>query len=142
MLHRRGRSDLRILPGMSASGVHWRVDLTGADNLTYPDGRPHVRDRDAAVRYSTGARTTFAGAEVTALTTPEDAADLIASALPGAAPSDGGTEYATWYDGLLRLVGQYGTLPVAYADHFDDDQGWEVGWGTGIRYPHPPGGAA
>lgn len=29
-------------------------------------------------------------------------------------------------------------LPVAYADYFDDSNGWELGWGTKHFFPRPP----
>lgn len=33
---------------------------------------------------------------------------------------------------------QPGQLPIAYADYFDAAAGWDLGWGSGIRHPHPP----
>ncbi len=38
----------------------------------------------------------------------------------------------------MRLVEEHDALPIAYADYFDEEPGWEIGWGSGIRYPHPP----
>ena len=47
-------------------------------------------------------------------------------------------DYAGWYVELLGSVRQHRSLPIAYADYFDDDAGWEIGWGSGYRIPHPP----
>ncbi|MGL5852002.1 MAG: hypothetical protein ACRCZD_14590 [Phycicoccus sp.] len=43
-----------------------------------------------------------------------------------------------WFEGLLALVERRAALPIAYADYFDDAPGWEIGWGSGVRYAHPP----
>jgi O-acetyl-ADP-ribose deacetylase (regulator of RNase III) len=125
VLHRLGYHRVRAMPGMSPSGAHWRVIVTTADNLT-------------AIAYSTGAGTTFASGEVTVTTRPETVADLILNALPEAAPTADDPEYVSWFADLMRLVESVGMPPIAYADYFDDDKGWEVGWGSGIRHPHPP----
>lgn len=39
---------------------------------------------------------------------------------------------------LMRRVERHGGMPIAYADYFDEEDGWEIGWGSGIRHPHPP----
>ncbi|WP_256215809.1 hypothetical protein [Nocardioides psychrotolerans] len=38
----------------------------------------------------------------------------------------------------MQLVEREGALPIAYADDFDDAEGWEIGWGSGVRHRHPP----
>ena len=63
---------------------------------------------------------------------------LILNALPEAAPSADDPAYVSWFTELMRLVESAGVPPIAYADYFDHDEGWEVGWGSGIRHPHPP----
>jgi O-acetyl-ADP-ribose deacetylase len=138
VLHRRGYHRVRALPGISPSGVYWRVAVTAADNVTDAGGSVHVRDLDAAVTYTTAGLTEFAGGEVTLTTGPETVADLILNALPQVTPAADDPRYVSWFAGLLRLVESPRALPVAYADYFDDAEGWEVGWGSGVRYPHPP----
>ena len=138
VLHQRGYHRLRAVPGMSPSGAYWRVVVTTADNLTYDGGFQGVRDHEAAITYSTGALTEFAGGEVTVTTSPETVADLILNALPEAAPTADDPEYVSWFADLMKLVESAGTPPIAYAEYFDESNGWEVGWGTGIRHPRPP----
>ncbi len=120
LLHQHGYHRIRVLPGMSASGMHWRVRI--ADALSY----------------TTGSRTDFAGGQVTVMSRPEGTALLILGALPPVAPTYDDPEYVAWYAALMDLVGQHDALPIAYADYFDDREGWEVGWCSGRRYPHPP----
>jgi O-acetyl-ADP-ribose deacetylase len=138
LLHRRGYHRLRVLPGMSPSGMYWRVAITAADNMTDDDGFLAVRDYQSAIMYSTGGLTDFAGGEVTVATSPETVADLILNALPEAAPTADDPAYVSWFADLMQLVERAERAPIAYADYFDDDEGWEVGWGSGIRHPHPP----
>jgi hypothetical protein len=54
VLHQRGYHRLRILPGMSASGMYWRVAITSPDNLADDVHFPHIADYDTPLWYSTG----------------------------------------------------------------------------------------
>jgi hypothetical protein len=47
VLHARGHERLRIFPGMSGSGMHWRTAVTHASNFAN-DGFTRLRDFDAA----------------------------------------------------------------------------------------------
>ena len=97
-----------------------------------------VPDRQYAITYSTGARSEFAGGEVTVTTSLEAVADLILNALPEAATTADDPGYVSWFADLMQAVESAGMLPIAYADHFEGGNGWEVGWGSGIWRPHPP----
>ena len=66
VLHQRGYRRTRILPGMSSSGMYWRVAIAGAANFQTDDGSLELRDWDSAVNYSTGGGTEFAGSRVDA----------------------------------------------------------------------------
>jgi hypothetical protein len=57
VLHQRGYHRVRALPGLSGSGMYWRVAVTAADNLTDDGGFLGVRDHEAAIMYSTGGLT-------------------------------------------------------------------------------------
>jgi O-acetyl-ADP-ribose deacetylase (regulator of RNase III) len=138
VLHQRGYHRVRAVPGMSPSGAYWRVAITTADNLNYDGGFRGVRDDQAAITYTTGGLTEFASGEVTVTTSPETVADLILNALPDAAPTADDPAYVSWFADLMQLVESCGAPPIAYAEYFDEDKGWEVGWGSGIRHPHPP----
>ncbi|OMH36843.1 macro domain-containing protein [Tersicoccus sp. Bi-70] len=135
LLHRRGYHRLRARPGMSASGMYWRVSIASTDN---DDGDHGYRDPSQVIFYSTGGMTEFAGGQVDATTSPRQAADLILAALPRLEPAADDPGYAQWYEGLMRLAEREHALPVSYADYFDHEQGWEIGWCSGLRYPEPP----
>jgi hypothetical protein len=138
VLHQRGYQCIRILPGMSSSGMYWRVAIAAAANFQADGGYLELRDWDSAVTYSTGAGTEFAGSRVDASTSPDIVADLILSGLPRLPAADDDPLYVEWYANLMRLVEEHHSLPIAYADYFDVKRGWEIGWGSGIRHPHPP----
>jgi O-acetyl-ADP-ribose deacetylase len=138
MLHQRGYHSARILPGMSASGMDWRVAIAVAADFQSDNGYLEIRDWDRAVNYTTGSRTEFAGSRVDVSTSPDVVADLIRSGLPRLLAAEDDPLYVEWYAKLMRLVEEHGDLPIAYADYFDEKPGWEIGWGSGIRYPHPP----
>jgi O-acetyl-ADP-ribose deacetylase (regulator of RNase III) len=125
-LHRRGFHGLRVQPGMAPSGMYWRIVLKDA------------ADPDATIAYTSGAETEFAGGTVDAMTTPAALAELILRALPRLAATHDAPAYAAWFAGLLAAVEPQHALPVSFADYFDDSAGWEIGWGSGFRYPAPP----
>ena len=136
MLHRRGYHRVRAFPGVSASGLYWRVTIAHVGAA--PGDQAHQLHEQPTLRYSTGAFTEFAGGDVTVTTSPDTVADLILAALPGIAPTGDDPAYVAWYADLMRHVERAGRPPVAYADYFDDTAGWEIGWGSGVRHPHPP----
>ena len=138
VLHQRGYQCIRILPGMSASGMYWRVSIAAAANFQTDDGSLDLRDWDSAVNYSTADGTEFAGSRVDASTSPDIVADLILSTVPRLPAADDDPLYVEWYANLMRLVEEHHGLPIAYADYFDEKPGWEIGWENGIRHPHPP----
>ena len=125
-LHRRGFHTLRVRPGVAPSGMYWRVWLTDA------------ADPASSIRYTSGAESEFAGGVVEATTRPADVAELILRALPGLSATHDAPRYAEWFEGLLARVEPEHRLPVSFADYFDDRPGWEIGWGSGERYPAPP----
>jgi O-acetyl-ADP-ribose deacetylase (regulator of RNase III) len=93
VLHQRGYHRLRIMPGISPSGLYWRIAITSFDNVAPDVEWPWSRGSDQVLRYSTGGLTEFAGGEVTVMTPPEEVADLILSALPDASPDGGDPGY-------------------------------------------------
>lgn len=125
-LHRRGYHRLRVKPSVAPSGMYWRVALGDA------------ADPAAGIHYTSGAETEFAGGRVDAMSTPGEVADLILRALPGLRATNDAPAYAAWFAGLVAAVEPQHALPVSSADYFDDTDGWEIGWGSGLRYPHPP----
>ena len=130
VLHDRGYQTVRALPYMSPSGVYWRVEISDTPFFTDASAR-------RSVGYSTGGGMEFAGNEVTATTSPETFADLILHALPGLEPAED-ARYRDWYAELIDAVRQHDELPVAFSDSHASKPGWEIGWGSDVRYPEPP----
>ena len=136
VLHERGHQRLRVFPGMSPSGIHWRTAITTGDNFV-DNGHLHLQDFEAAFHYTTGTEFEVAGRRVDAETTAAELAESIVPLLPD--PGIGiDAEYVAWYGELLDLVAPPPRSADRYADYFDDDRGWEIGWGSGIRIQAPP----
>lgn len=137
VLHSRGHERIRVLPGMSSSGAHWRIAVTTAANMDDEGGYLNLREWESAFIYTTGTESEIAGTSVTTATTPPDIADVIATSLPAATGGDD-PAYVRWYGQLMDLVHRYHALPVAYADYSDPADGWEIGWGGNIHMAPPP----
>ncbi|MGO2423390.1 MULTISPECIES: hypothetical protein [Glutamicibacter] len=143
LLHRLGYLGLRILPGINASGTAWRMII---HNVTEWDpeakyGGPY-NAKESCV-YSTAGANVFNND----VHFPEDVSHVsLAEAILEAMPSlqrstpeeTGNLDYVRWYAQLLSQVTRLDELPVAYADYFDDSEGWELGWGSDRRFPAPP----
>jgi O-acetyl-ADP-ribose deacetylase (regulator of RNase III) len=125
-LHRRGYHGLRVSPALGPSDASWRVVLTDA------------ADPGSSISYISGGETAFAGGTVDAMTRPEEVARLILRALPRLRPTDDAPAYTAWFAGLLAAVEPEHALPVSAADDLGHTDGWEVGGGSGLRYPAPP----
>lgn len=137
VLHSRGYHRIRILPGMSSSGVHWRIAVTAAENMVDERGHLSLRESELAFTYTTGTGAEIAGRSVTGATTPEEIADVIIESLPSPLGGDD-QAYVQWYARLMDLVHRYHALPVAYADYSNPADGWEIGWGGSIYISTPP----
>lgn len=137
VLHQRGYHQARVLPGLSPSGVHWRILIAPSSPDSESDSGVEF-DAEPSVVYSTAADHAFEGWLVDATTDPGTVADLILKALPGLTATDEDPAYVSWFVGLMQLVANHGELPIAYADYFDGARGWEIGWGSEVRYPPPP----
>jgi hypothetical protein len=127
VLHDRGYENLAIDAGMAPSGMYWHVTVT--DSLREVD--------DHAFRYSTGCEFEIGRLTVSRKTLPDEVADEILTVFEDLEPEPE-PRYAKWYRELLSLVHRHDRLPISGADYFDDDLGWEIGWGSGVRYPRPP----
>jgi O-acetyl-ADP-ribose deacetylase (regulator of RNase III) len=132
-VHLQGYHRIRPRPG--SNGVSpWRVIISQVSG-------PHFdmpSDHQASIAYTWNSRTDFAGGTVTAGTSPDSVAELILDALPGAAPTADDPEFVTWFATLMKVVEATVLLPIGYSDYLDEDRGWEIGEGSGIRYPNPP----
>ncbi|MBS1697003.1 MAG: O-acetyl-ADP-ribose deacetylase [Actinobacteria bacterium] len=138
LLHERGYHGVRVLPGMSASGMSWRIAIAAARDFVEEHGSSHLRGGADAIYYSTSDGVRFGHGEVTVATPIEEVADLILAALPRLTADADDAEHVRWYAGMLDLCERHRTLPVAYSDSHDPPPGWEIGWGSGRSYPAPP----
>lgn len=144
-LHKQGYQLLRIMPGMSASGVYWRCTITPKQNILRTHGAM-ARDFDAdAVHYSSGQENQYFGWSDAMQDTARQLATRFLARFPAIADKGKGRdwEYAGWYVEMLGLAEQ-GSLPVAYADWSGKpDPRWlptMQGFDSGL--PMPPGGDA
>ncbi|MEZ3161246.1 O-acetyl-ADP-ribose deacetylase [Microbacterium sp. BWT-B31] len=137
-LHARGFEQVRIHPGMSASGLYWHVSIATADNFDESSRFPTFRNQSMVVDYTTGSGPDFLDATVDEATEVTAVADLIVAAWPWLSDPVSDPDYAAWYRRLIGLVAEYDSLPIAYAEYFDDSRGWEVGWGSGVLIEPPP----
>jgi hypothetical protein len=144
-LYRRGYQQLRLQPGMSPSGAHWRISITTAENLRPGDPTPFDTPRDGTrvLHYSTADRAMVDGREVTAGTTPTEAAAIILDHVGNPDPEPVHPRYTAWFASLIAEVetatsatGQ--ALPVDHAEDVRDRDAWELGRDSGHLHPAPP----
>jgi len=142
-LHLRGYQKLRIAPGMSASGMHWRCSVTPASNVLASHGAM-LQDWERAAHYSSGMEGGYFNWTDAAHCSPSRLAELFLVRFPEIAAAGYGSDwlYAGWYVEMLHQT--YPDLfPIAYAD-------WDVagerlettGGRAGIRLALPPPGEA
>ncbi|HLO79241.1 MAG TPA: hypothetical protein VK196_22515 [Magnetospirillum sp.] len=113
-LHRAGFERLRIGPGLSPSGLHWRCSLATADNVCTNGWEP--RDWNLAATYSTAEGDAVFGWENTPQSPSDMAAKFIAT-FPDLAESARGPDpaYARWLDNVVTAT-RHGHLPLLFAD--------------------------
>lgn len=123
-LHANGFELLRVLPAVSPSGGHWRVQV--GVGLGGPVPPPHV------LLYSSAQGTRIDDKVITEAWEAEDLAKyfyfLFGEAARGTDPA-----YAAWFREMVRAVETTGDLPVAGAANVG--AGWKVG---GTPVPTPP----
>jgi 8-oxo-dGTP diphosphatase len=123
VLHQRGFESLRIMPGMSASGCHWRTALAPASLFEPRNGAMLPSDAyHRFPRYTTGEGMGAFGWMDAAALTLDDLADRFesehAAMLQECRPPD--PEYVQWYQEMLDATQPLG-LVIAYWDMRDDD---------------------
>jgi hypothetical protein len=139
-LHVRGYQRLRISPGMSASGVHWRCSITPVDNVSKKNGALII-DWDRGAHYFGAQGRKYFGWEDTGGVRPGQLAELFLKRFPDICAAGKGPdwEYAGWYTWMLHLT-YPSALFIAYAD-------WELPADylegeNGLKIPLPPPGLA
>lgn len=143
LLHRMGYGGLRIHPGLSASGMYWRIALFSRDSLDALGGTVGPRDDEPCLRYSNGAGYEFNGQRF-----PEDVglvtvAEQILAGLPTLQRGDPRDShdhaYAEWFADLLTQVTRTSALPIAYWDSYGEPPGWMLAWPVNQYVESPPG---
>lgn len=117
-LHARGYQELRISPGMSGSGMYWRVAVAPA---RWIDPRTMLLTAEdvPAARYTTGQEKRYFDWTDAESATVTRLADLFSERFPRILAESRGRDwsYAGWY---LEMLGhaRRGHFPVAYADWY------------------------
>lgn len=105
-LHRMGYQRLRIVPGMSPSGCHWRCTVVLA-----------AAPEERVARYSTGEGRAYFGWEDAEADGPAELAEKFVERIPAQAARGHGPDeaYVRWYVDMLKQTAPLG-LPITFAD--------------------------
>jgi len=141
-LHLRGFQQLRIAPGMSAAGSHWRCAITPVANISTLHGARLISDDPLVANYSTGSERDYFGWTDAGHCTPSELAELFIKRFPSITAAGRGSDwlYAGWYVEMLGLTFPDG-FPIGYADwELPSDYLTITGGREGVRIPMPPPG--
>jgi hypothetical protein len=144
-LHKRGYQRLRIVPGMSPSGMHWRCSVTPASNVCMTHGAREADFSRHLASYTSGQENEYFGWTDARTDTARALANKFLKRFSEVAELGRGSDwaYAGWYVEMLGHA-ERGALPVAYADWYEEpDARWlptTEGFRSGL--PMPPGGEA
>ena len=128
-LHKLGYQGVRISPGRSPSGAHWRCAVAAASTMRR-DGWSLISDSDAAHHSSADGARVF-GWEDAPRKSPPRLARMFVERFPRLAADGTGMDYAYagWFAAMLGAA-EHGRLPVFYADYELDL--------SGLDMPPPP----
>jgi len=118
VLHQRGYEQLRISPGMSRSGMHWRCSVTSAMNIKSENGAWLARYNEELVWFYTSAnQDAYFNQRPEPDATPAELADEFVQLFPNISASAkcGDAAYIRWYEEMLRLT-EPDLFPIAFAD--------------------------
>lgn len=139
VLHRQGYERLRIDPGMSPSGCHWRCEFLPSE-MTGPDHQHKDNGlRVETARYTSGEEKNYFGWTDAVSDSPEELAvkfverfDDLARASKGSDPA-----YVRWYSRMLDETAPDGIV-YAYADYPVPEDYLSVHNKPELRIPFPP----
>ena len=142
ILHERGYEQLRIVPGLSASGMYYRASITFAQNVRANHGALAVDAKQCAMHSSSQSAKIFGWDDATKADA-STLADFFVARFPIIASRGLATDppYVAWFrDEVLPAVRQ-GAAPIAYAD-FDVSLGGSALATTDktVRLAMPPPG--
>jgi len=119
-LHKAGYQRLRFNAGMAPSGVHWRCQLTHADNIG-PDGYTLIDWETETAHYTTGSADRYFGWEDAPGRSARELATLFVARFPAIIARADGLDwgYAGWLTAILGTAERGGAqaLPVFHADY-------------------------
>ncbi len=143
-LHKRGHQRLRIMPGMSPSGMHWRVCITPVSNIRRSHGAMAADLHRLTANYTTGMDNAYFGWEDAREDTARGLAEKFVARFPEIAAAGVGQDwvYAGWYVEMLG-VAEAGALPIAFADWYEPQVPGRLRTTDAARdLPLPPPGEA
>lgn len=123
-LHELGFQRLRIVPGMSSTGLDYRCAVTPVDLVSAQHGAmladPERLTGPEVARYSTGASNEYFGWTDRRTATARGLAETFVVRFPRIAEAGRGEDwpYAGWFVQMLGLAEQ-GGFPLAYGEHLD-----------------------
>ncbi len=144
-LHKRGYQRIRIAPGMSGSGVHWRCAVLPKSEVLRSHGALAVDPSHAfAARYTSAQDNGYFEWNDAHADTARELADKFLVRFPEICSAGRGAdwEYAGWYVEMLGFA-ENGDLPVGYADWYEDQPPrWLATTTLRQGLPMPPPGEA
>jgi DNA-binding transcriptional ArsR family regulator len=143
-LHRRGYERLRVAPGLSPSGLHWRCSIVPVGCIRRDHGALTVGEDGSAALYRSGQGAKFFKWADAADDSPVALAGKLLERFPDLASKGRGSDpgYAHWYAEMLRATAPYGLI-YAYADwDLPDDHIPALGCTAEVKIPLPPPGTA
>lgn len=121
-LHKRGYQLLRIAPGMSPSGCHWRCSVSPRSNMLKTHGAK-LKDWDRlAAHYTSGQDNEYFGWQDAKHDNVQQLAEKFTERFPEIVDASNADdwEYAGWY---VRMLGyaENGYFPIGYADWYGEE---------------------
>jgi hypothetical protein len=116
-LHKLGFQRLRIVPGMSPSGMNWRVNVTPISNILRSHGAMAREFSRLSANYTSAMDNAYFDWEDARNDTARELADKFLTRYPEIVEAARGQdwEYAGWYVEMLGAA-ERGALPISYAD--------------------------
>lgn len=126
--HKRGHQRLRVSPGLSPSGAHWRCGVTHAANTSPENGAILLNYNRETAHYSSADENRCFGWPEAKSDTARELATKFVERFPGVMEKGLGRDwaYAGWYAEMLGIA-ERGCLQVAYADWYPGEEpgaGW------------------
>lgn len=140
VLHERGYQRLRIMPGLSPSGMYWRCTVTHRGNIKADHGAMAKDFNSETAHYSSGSDEQYFDWDDASGNTAEQLAGKFLERFEKIAALGYGEDedYTLWYRNMLDGASR-GELPVAYADWYEEpDPRWLPTNRSDSRLPMPP----